>query len=267
MAGNRATAGTRRGARHHRSFAAQLRLRPGTGIPGRAGTPSKTRWPRLSTCRAENRFHQSRHLAAIQRARPIWAHLYDRTIHFADRGRFRFSLRGLVSPRIEPEIVLKLHASLPTGVQPEDTVAASIEWAAIGFEVVDSHYTDWRFTGPDAVADFGFHAALVVGTPWVVGSENRQRLRAVLESLRVTLRGSRDFVAQGEGRNALGGPLHALANLAEVLAAQPWAPPLAAGEIITTGTLTALPFVHPGESYRAEVEGAPLGALELELGE
>ncbi len=194
---------------------------------------------------------------------PIWAHVYDRTLHTTERGHCTLSLSGMLAPRIEPEVVLKL--SKPFGELNAKAVASCVEWVAIGFEVVDSHYPDWRFTAPDAVADFGFHAALVVGSPWVVGSEDPERLVAILEGLRVTLRGSREVIAEGEGRNALGSPLLALCHLASVLAAQPWAPPLATGEVITTGTLTAVPYIRPGESYRVEVQGAPLGTLELEL--
>lgn len=198
-------------------------------------------------------------------AAPIWAHVYDRTLHFADQGRCTLSLQGTVAPRIEPEVVFKLHNPLPAGELTAEAVVPCIEWAAIGFEVVDSHYAGWKFTGPDAVADFGVHAALVVGAPWALTTRYTERLVEVVKSLRVTLSGGPGFVATGEGRNTLGSPLLALCRLATVLASQPWAPPLAAGEIITTGTLTALPNVKVGESYRVEVEGAPLSALELEF--
>jgi 2-oxo-3-hexenedioate decarboxylase len=202
---------------------------------------------------------------AFNLSTPIWAHVYDRTVRPADQGRCDLSLRGMVAPRIEPEVVLKLRTPLPPGELTADAVARCVEWAAIGFEVVDCHYPGWRFTGPDAVADFGVHAGLVVGTPWPVGSEDPGRVADLLAGLRVTLRGG-DFAATGEGRNALGSPLLVLAHLAGVMATQPWAPPLSAGEVVTTGTLTPLPFVRPGETYRVEVEGAPLAALELAFG-
>ncbi len=98
-------------------------------------------------------------------------------------------------------------------------------------------------------------------------AENCRSLASTLESLKVTLRGGKDFHADGEGRNALGNPLLALAHLARVVSAQPWAVPIGPGEVITTGTLTALPNLHSGESYSVHVEGAPLPPLRLELGE
>jgi hypothetical protein len=70
---------------------------------------------------------------------------------------------------------------------------------------------------------------------------------------------------EGEGRNALGSPVLAVGRLAEVIRSQSWAPALAGGEVITTGTLTALPRVHPGERWRVDVVGATLAPLELDL--
>ena len=198
-------------------------------------------------------------------SQPIWAHVYAQTVHFAQGGRIRLNLDGMTAPKLEPEVVLKLSKPIPSGAASVEDIARCVEWAAVGFEIVDSHYLDWRFTAAEAVADFGVHAGLVVGTPWHVDVENPQHVAALLPALKFTLRGGKDFSAEGEGRNALGSPLLALGSLARVLAGQPWAPPLAAGEIITTGTLTALPFLRRGETYHLEVTGAPLAALQLEL--
>jgi 2-oxo-3-hexenedioate decarboxylase len=198
-------------------------------------------------------------------SQPIWAPMYAQTVHYARNGRARLNLDGMVAPRLEPEVVLKLRQPVPSGEPLAEDLAPCIEWAAIGFEVVDSHYADWSFTAAEAVADFGVHAALVVGTPWRVDAEKPHDLASILPALQVALRGGKEFVAAGEGRNALGSPLLALGFLARVLAAQAWAPPLVPGEIVTTGTLTALPFLRRGESYCVEVAGAPLTPLQLEL--
>jgi 2-oxo-3-hexenedioate decarboxylase len=45
----------------------------------------------------------------------------------------------------------------------------------------------------------------------------------------------------------------ALAHLVQVLASQPAAPLLAAGEIVTTGTLTDAWPVTPGETWRSDM--------------
>jgi 2-oxo-3-hexenedioate decarboxylase len=196
---------------------------------------------------------------------PIWAHVYEQTVHFAEDGQFRLSLDCMVAPRLEPEIVLKLRAPMPNGDASAEEIAGCLEWAAIGFEIVDSHFPGWRFTAAEAVADFGVHAGLVIGPAWRVHNEDPRRVAMSLRTLKVGLKGGKDFAADGEGSNVLGSPLLALGFLARVLVGQSWAAPLAAGEVITTGTLTALPILQRGESYRVEVAGAPLRALRLDL--
>jgi 2-oxo-3-hexenedioate decarboxylase len=160
---------------------------------------------------------------------PIWAYVYEQTVHFAQAGRARLALDGMVAPRLEPEVVLKLREAVLSGDFTAEELAHCVEWAAVGFEIVDSHYPDWRFTAAEAVADFGVHAALVVGTPWRVESEDPAEVATALQTLKVTLRGGKDFFAEGEGRNTLGSPLLALGSLARVLANQSSAPPLMAG--------------------------------------
>ncbi|HKK36942.1 MAG TPA: hypothetical protein VJ994_11680, partial [Paracoccaceae bacterium] len=78
----------------------------------------------------------------------------------------------------------------------------------------------------------------------------------------VTLLRNGEPMESGRGANALGGPLAALGHLLETLAADPDAPPLAAGEMISTGTLTDAFPVAPQETWRAEFD-PPLGPLEV----
>ena len=65
---------------------------------------------------------------------------------------------------------------------------------------------------------------------------------------------------RGVGANALGHPASALAHLASVLANQPQFEPLAAGEIVTTGTLTAAMPIEPGEQWSSQYAGCRLPA-------
>ena len=72
-------------------------------------------------------------------------------------------------------------------------------------------------------------------------------------------------MAVGAGRNALGSPLLSVAFLARILAGQPWAAPLAGGDIITTGTLTSAFPIRPGERWSANPMGLSLSPLAIEL--
>ena len=82
-------------------------------------------------------------------------------------------------------------------------------------------------------------------------------------TVEVTLRKNGDVADRGVGANALGHPASALAHLAAVLARQPQFEPLAAGEIITTGTLTAAMPIEPGEVWSSEYDGLPVSGLTL----
>ncbi len=126
----------------------------------------------------------------------------------------------------------------------DDRVLLScVEWMAHGFEMVQSHYPGWRFTAADTVAAFGLHGALLLGPPKPITPANADGWQTALAAFDILL--LRDGVVADEGHatNVLGGgPLAALRHLVGALAGNPESPPLAAGEIITTGTLTrALP--------------------------
>ena len=61
----------------------------------------------------------------------------------------------------------------------------------------------------------------------------------------------------------LGGPLSALRHLVQLLANDPVNPPLGAGEIVSTGTLTRAMPVTPGETWTARADGIALEEICL----
>jgi 2-oxo-3-hexenedioate decarboxylase len=61
----------------------------------------------------------------------------------------------------------------------------------------------------------------------------------------------------------LDSPFLALRHLIAVLAEDPVNPPLAAGEIVSTGTLTRALPVAPGETWRTRLNGIALDGIEL----
>jgi 2-oxo-3-hexenedioate decarboxylase len=68
---------------------------------------------------------------------------------------------------------------------------------------------------------------------------------------------------RGRAANVLDGPLSTLRHVVAVLARDPVNPPLAAGEIVTTGTLTrALPIV-PGQTWTTALRGVSLAGLSV----
>ena len=166
----------------------------------------------------------------------VWGHIYDDSVRYATGGVATLSSAGMIAPRIEPEVVFKLKAP----PEPGDAAAVleAVEWVALGFEIVDCPFTDWKFQPADFVASFGLHAALIVGEPRAVQADGVERLGAL------TVRLSKDgaLVEEGYGKNALRNPALCLGELASAIAAREGMEPLAAGELVSTGTMTA---AHP----------------------
>jgi 2-oxo-3-hexenedioate decarboxylase len=183
---------------------------------------------------------------------PMWGMVYDRTLIQATGDRASVSLQGLAQPRIEPEICFKLKSSPRKG-----DLLACIEWVAHAVEIVQCHHPDWKVTIADCCADNGLHARLIVGTP--IPMQDPDKLPLVEARL---FKGER-LVDRGVGANVLGSPLASLGTLVELLERQPEAPPLAAGEIITTGVLTDAHPVAAGESWHTEIAGLPLHGLRI----
>jgi 2-oxo-3-hexenedioate decarboxylase len=174
---------------------------------------------------------------------PMWGMVYDRTLIHARDNEATVVLDGLVQPRIEPEIAFKLRKA------PGEDLVDCIEWMAHAVEIVQCHHPAWKVTIADCTTDNGLHGRLIVGTP--VPLRDADKLPLVEARL---YKGER-LVDKGVGANVLGSPLLSLAHLVELLRKQPAAPPLTAGEIITTGVLTDAHPVAPGETWRTEVTG------------
>jgi 2-keto-4-pentenoate hydratase len=190
---------------------------------------------------------------------PIWGYLYDHTVHDLAGIGGTFPLAGLAEPRIEPEIVFGL-ARAPTPDMDERALLACVDWLAHGFELVQSIFPAWKFTAPDTVAAFGLHGALLIGPrhPVAAAAEDWHRTLARFE---IDLERDGTVVDHGRAENVLDGPVSALRHLVDLLARDRGNPPLAAGEIVTTGTLTRALPVAPGESWATELSGIALDGI------
>ena len=96
--------------------------------------------------------------------------MYDDTVRYAENSAW-LPIAGMVWPKIEPEIVFKMQRPLGAGDVDAAAVLGAAEWIALGFEIIDCVFPDWKFQPPDFVASFGLHAGLMVGEPLRVQSE------------------------------------------------------------------------------------------------
>lgn len=193
---------------------------------------------------------------------PIWGTVWNTTLGLCE-GEGEIALAGTCQPRIEPECVFGLRTTPPANPSL-DALLACIEWIAPGFEIVQSHCKDWKFTAADTVADSGLHGRLLVGRRIAVDTLPRDgaAFDAQLAVARIALYKGSERMDAGIGANVLDGPLHALAHFLAALRDCPGAPDLQAGDLVTTGTWTDAWPVHRGEQWRA-VFDAPLAPLAV----
>jgi 2-keto-4-pentenoate hydratase len=192
---------------------------------------------------------------------PIWAPVWRHTTQLLDGPFVRVDLAGLSQPRIEPEIVFGLKSEPHAGMD-NAALARCIDWAAHGFEIVHTHFADWRFRLPDCFADDALHGRLYIGPR--VPIERFADPAAELRALRVELLRNGEVVDRGEGSIVLDGPVDALRQWVEAMHAQPQRWPIRVGDIVTTGTITDAWPMAPDMRFETRLSDSRLSALTLE---
>ncbi|MDO9414374.1 MAG: hydratase [Pseudolabrys sp.] len=191
---------------------------------------------------------------------PIWGYITSATTHDLS-AMPSLSARDFSEPRLEPEIMFGLKAA-PTADMDDDALMACIDWLALGFEVVQSPFPDWQFKPADTVAVNALHGALLIGERHAFAPRAADWQRE-LASFTATLSCDGKVIDVGGGAAVLDSPLLALRHLLGMLANDPHNPPLAVGEIISTGTLTKAMPVKAGETWRIDAIGIPLPSAAL----
>jgi len=194
---------------------------------------------------------------------PILAPIYARTLRLA-RPAAEVSLATFRAPMIEGEVVFGIE---PEGGAPEGDApnGGRPSWIALGFEIVDCHYPDWHLTPADSVADFGLHGALIVGRPVNRDVPDFDERVARLDRLEVRLLRNETLVAHGRGSDVLGHPLEVLKVVPRLWPRFGGAGIPESGLVVSTGTMTALEPLSPGERWRVEAAGVNLPGLEMVL--
>jgi 2-keto-4-pentenoate hydratase len=195
----------------------------------------------------------------------LWAHMYDDTVHYSDSNSAVLALAHSRSLKVEPEIVFGLKQPVTGEASDAASALASADWLAIGFEIIDCPFPDWKFQPSDFVASFGLHAALVIGERVQVRPDPIASLVNQLPQFKVRVSKHGEFIEEGFGRNSLKSPALCLAALGAAIARRFPNEPLSAGEIVSSGTLTAGHPAGNGDVWTVEVEGMSLPSLTLTL--
>ena len=167
-------------------------------------------------------------------------HAAPATVAYADHWR----------PGVECEIAVRLGQPLPADAAPFDraAVAAAVEACMAAIEIVDDRYEDFRaLDTPTLIADDFFSAGAVIGpavTAW------RDVDLAAAGGV-MTINGAQ--VGAGTGADVMGHPFEALTWLANHAAAS--GRPLAAGDVVLTGSVVETKWVEPGDTVHVAIEG------------
>jgi 2-keto-4-pentenoate hydratase len=194
----------------------------------------------------------------------VWARMYEDTVHYSE-GSSALALPHRRSLKVEPEIVFGLKQAITSETLDAAAALESTEWLALGFEIIDCPFPEWKFQPSDFVASFGLHAALVIGERVQVHPETVGTLVDQLARFKVRVSKNGEFVEEGSGRNSLRSPALCLAELGAAVVRRFPDEPLSANEIISSGTLTAGHLTDKDDLWNAEVEGLPLPSLTLRL--
>lgn len=174
----------------------------------------------------------------------IWGVLTDVMLaeSTVDAGR-------LIHPRIEPEIAFLIGREVRSSAEVESAVAG----VAVGFEILDSRYRDFRFTLPDVIADNASAARFGFGT-WHPPRD--------LSNTGLLMEIDGRPVQTGSSAAILGDPVRSLRAAARLALGAGIA--LEPGWVVLAGAATAA--VPLPKDAHVRVTGAGLGSVEVTTG-
>lgn len=162
-------------------------------------------------------------------------------------------LGSLLQPRVEAEVAFVLGADLPHPQVTTVDVIRATEFLLPAIEIPDCRIANWDISIVDTVADNAAAGMYVLGTrPSRLADVDLRLCGMVLEQ-------GGEPVSVGAGAACLGNPVHAVAWLAETLAAA--GSPLRAGDVVLSGALGPLVPVTPGAVFQARISG--LGSVQV----
>jgi 2-oxo-3-hexenedioate decarboxylase len=157
-----------------------------------------------------------------------------------------------IQPRAEPEIVFVMGADLSGPAVTSADVLAATQSVAVGIEILDSRYRDYKFTMADVVADNTSAGRFVIGPAMPAAGLDLRLIGVLLEH-------NGEVIATAAGAAALGHPASAVAWLVRSLAAEDEG--LRAGDIVLSGGLTAAVPIAAGDVVTATADR--LGSVEI----
>ncbi len=176
---------------------------------------------------------------------PLYGYLIDRTIG-SDGDAIQRA--NFIHPRVESEILFimgdRLAGRRVTGKQ----VLAATKYILPALEVIDSRYTNFKFTAPDVVADNASASYVILG-----GKATKPDAIDDLRLLGMAVSKNGELLATGAGAAILGHPAASVAWLVNKMSEMD-AGGLEAGDIVLAGALVEAFAIEPGDVMTAEFD-------------
>jgi 2-oxo-3-hexenedioate decarboxylase len=170
-------------------------------------------------------------------AEPLWGRLAAGMVH--EEGD-PLEIASLIHPRVESEIAFLLGRDVDGPTATVASVLAATEGVFPALEILDSRFTDFRFTLPDVIADNASASKIVLGGRVLPPHAADWQLEGMV------LRDAGEVVQTAAGAAVSGHPAAAVAWLARAVGGLP------AGAIVLSGGLTAPIPLRAGVDVTAE---------------
>ncbi|SIS97273.1 2-keto-4-pentenoate hydratase [Alicyclobacillus vulcanalis] len=167
------------------------------------------------------------------------------------------SVRGLIHPRVEPEIAFVFRSRLAGPDVTVRDVWLATECVVPALEVIDSRYENFSFTLIDVIADNASSARFYLGDQAFSPYAFR------LDEVGVVMRLNGNVVQTGAGAAVLGHPVKSVLEQVRMLTR--YGAAIEPGMVVLTGGITEAIHVHPGD--RVQIAFAGMGSLELNVTE
>lgn len=181
---------------------------------------------------------------------------YGRLFEHYQLPEGRFELDHFIHPKLESEITFVLGKELKGPFVSVPDVLCATKYIVPSFEIIDSRYENFKFTGPDVVSDN------ISASGFALGSRRVDPYRLDLTQIGATLYINGEDMAYGTGAEILGHPARAVAELANLLWEQERRT-LEPGMIVMTGSITVAMQIQRGQ--RIKTAFSKLGSVEIEV--
>ncbi|MBM7583784.1 2-oxo-3-hexenedioate decarboxylase [Bacillus pakistanensis] len=214
-------------------------------------------WEQCALKRGDLKIGWKMGLTSVAKQRSVGVNepIYGRLTNSMEVHSNTLSLKGLIHPRVEPEIAFVIKEELKGDQLTARDVWKATEFIMPAVEVIDSRYKNFSFTLVDVVADNASSSR------FFLSDQAFSPFHTPLDKLEVNMYRNGEKVQSGVGSAVLGHPVKSVIELAKMLhhvglAIQP-------GMVILTGGITEAVNVYDGDELKVTFDS--LGEINFDV--